>query len=124
MDHPPEIENNQMNQTYIKESSELQLNCRVFAQPPAVVEWYRNDQILQAEEHVISVQGNDNSLLLTNINEDLPAESFECRATNNLGTASVFSHSVVEDVRETTTDSIFSVTHEENSILNPVAVNM
>ena len=107
-----------MYQIYTKESNELQLTCRVFAHPPAVVEWYKNDQILEPEVHVMSVHGNDNSLLLTNISRTLPMESYECRATNNLGSASVFSYSIHEEKQETTMKSIFFVTHEENSIVS------
>ena len=68
MQHKPEIE---QEETFIhsRDGDEVEITCTIHASPPAEVEWYRNGQLLDPRQVVISRRGNRHTLMLHNIGQ-------------------------------------------------------
>ena len=66
--HKPEIE---QEETYIhsRDGDEVEITCTIHASPPAEVEWYKNGQLLDNRNWVISSRGNRHTLELHKIGE-------------------------------------------------------
>lgn len=64
--HKPEIE---QSETFIhsRDGDEVEITCIIHASPPAKVEWYRNGQLLNSSDVVISERGNRQTLMLHSI---------------------------------------------------------
>ena len=51
------------------DGDEVEITCTIHASPPAEVEWYRNGQLLDPRQVVISRRGNRHTLMLHNIGQ-------------------------------------------------------
>ena len=66
--HKPEIE---QEETFIhsRDGDEVQITCTIHASPKAVVEWYKNGQLLDDSKWVIESRLNKHTLHLQKIGE-------------------------------------------------------
>ena len=66
--HKPEIE---QEETFIhsRDGDEVEITCTIHASPQAEVEWYKNGQLLDNRQWVISSRGNRHTLELHKIGE-------------------------------------------------------
>ena len=76
--HKPEIE---QSETFIhsRDGDEVEITCIIHASPPARVEWYRNGQLLNSSDVVISERGNRQTLMLHSIGRRPPVISTPLR---------------------------------------------
>ena len=112
MNHPPEIEDNAIIKTWHENTSELELTCVVHSCPPPRVSWYLDGHLLEERHHVISSFGENFTLLLSNITTEKTMGTIECRAENNLGTASASSESDGSDLVSQTSTTRLEVAEE------------
>ena len=84
--HKPEIE---QEETFIhsRDGDEVEITCTIHASPLATVEWYKNGQLLDPKNNVITKRGNRHSLLLQKIGETNTHGKYQCRAINQFGEA-------------------------------------
>jgi len=84
--HKPEIE---QEETFIhsRDGDEVEITCTIHASPAAEVEWYRNGQLLDPRNFVITQRGNRHSLLLQKIGKRDTHGKYQCRAVNTFGEA-------------------------------------
>jgi len=84
--HKPEIE---QEETFIhsRDGDEVEITCTIHASPLAEVEWYKNGQLLEPQNNVITKRGNRHSLLLQKIGETDTHGKYQCRAVNQFGEA-------------------------------------
>jgi hypothetical protein len=84
--HKPEIE---QEETFIhsRDGDEVEITCTIHASPLAEVEWYKNGQLLDLKNNVITKRGNRHSLLLQKIGETDTHGKYQCRAVNQFGEA-------------------------------------
>eukprot|EP00090_Calanus_glacialis_P024545 TRINITY_DN3816_c0_g1_i1.p1 TRINITY_DN3816_c0_g1~~TRINITY_DN3816_c0_g1_i1.p1 ORF type:complete len:511 (-),score=71.37 TRINITY_DN3816_c0_g1_i1:374-1906(-) len=84
--HKPEIE---QEETFIhsRDGDEVEITCTIHASPLADVEWYKNGQLLDLKNNVITKRGNRHSLLLQKIGETDTHGKYQCRAVNQFGEA-------------------------------------
>jgi len=113
--HAPEIEQEVM-MVENKDETEVRMICTVHASPIAMVEWYKDGQLMVVKNNVISKRGNRHTLLLTSITEEVKTAKFECRARNDIGETSA----VLETPFGATEDMEIS---PENKIFIPKSVD-
>ena len=84
--HKPEIE---QEETFIhsRDGDEVEITCTIHASPLAEVEWYKNGELLDPKNNVITRRGNRHSLLLQKIGETDTLGKYQCRALNEFGEA-------------------------------------
>jgi len=84
--HKPEIE---QEETFIhsRDGDEVEITCTIHASPLAEVEWYKNGELLDPKDNVITKRGNRHSLLLQKIGETDTHGKYQCRALNEFGEA-------------------------------------